>query len=324
MLGCDCDPDRVDFNSSCSDGSFLWEGIEAGIPAFNTLRKSIFANSDDWPRMTWFVRSDSQIKEVAGEAAHSLNVHQKLWQECLDQKDEIAWHPHFYEKNSHGDWVQSLDNALIEECIHEGYESFLKYFTRPTSIHTGWCFQNNVSMNLFNELGIEADCSGLPGINTSRFGKVDRANWEFAPRSPYFPSKDNYQNSGQKSGSLNILEVPCSVGSGQLTRALKISLDKIKRRSVFSNTSNFKTMAPLMTITPKLNRRLIETAVHVAVKNGSNYFFSYTHSDEFLPAKTKSFLKSRIYSLQAFFDNLEYLTSVISQHGMQPEFVTIS
>ena len=328
IFGCDCDPDRVGFTHSVNELTLSWRGIEIGIPAFMSARHRHHKQTGVWPKMTWFVRADDQIKRAHGDAGYCLATYEAIWRTLEEEGDEIAWHPHLWAWNeSANHWYQRIDDAeFTQQCLEDGLDAFDRVWGRkPTTVHTGWCYQDNQVMAFMSENGLLADCSAVPGHNTLGRGLADQADWGQSSSKIYFPDGNNYQLEAPSfEERLNILEVPASVGSGRVARALKIIRDQVKRRSIRLRLDGFKTQVPLMTLSPLLNRALIKDAIHAADSQNLTHFLSYTHADEFLHKSEKSLFPKLTYSLGAFFSNLTALQQQCRVSGFEVEFKTLN
>ena len=92
IIGCDCDPDRISFNNNISSESLTWDGISKGIKNFIDKRKIFNEEYNIKFNMTWFVRSDLQIKHFHQNASYCLEKFNDIWQKLVVEGDEIAWH----------------------------------------------------------------------------------------------------------------------------------------------------------------------------------------------------------------------------------------
>jgi hypothetical protein len=327
LFGCDCDPDRLNFSPLSTQKTLSWSGVEKGIPLFREARHRFYNEHGIWIKMTWFVRADYQIKAIHSNAGYCLQNFEDLWRELESEGDEIAWHPHLWDWSSEKKiWFQNIGNEeFTRYCLDIGHQAFVKCWGEaPKTVHTGWCYQDNLSMKILSEYGLIADSSAVPGHNTLGHGLADQADWHRTNGNLYHPSVKDYQrpaNSMEK--SLNILEVPASVGSSKFAQTLKILRDQVKRRSVNIRISGFDTQVPLMALNKHINKNLINSAITRSFDNNESYFYSYTHCDEFLPKSDKTGIPSWIYSLDNVFLNVLYLNGQIKKNGMLPNFKTL-
>lgn len=327
ILGCDCDPDRPGFAENVSETSLSWQGIERGIPRFMSKRRVFYNKTGLWPKMTWFVRADHQVKLIHGDAGYCLDKYQDLWRSLEAEGDEIAWHPHLWAWDDKAKrWYQKIgDDEFTSSCLTDGLEAFERVWgVKPKTTHAGWCYQDNETMKFMSDNGLLADCSAVPSHNTLGHGLSDQADWRRAPSTAYYPNLKNYRIAASSlEERLNILEVPASVGGGGVARVLKVIRDQVKRRSIRLRMEGFKKQVPLMTLAPLINRTLISDAVATAKNQSLEHFLSYTHCDEFLDQSGKSLFAGITYSLDAFFKNVANLNRRCQEAGIEPEFKTL-
>lgn len=328
VIGCDCDPDRKGFSRKINNKDLFWDGIEIGIRNFSRSRKIFADKTGYWPKITWFVRSDPQIKKICGKTGFCLEKFGTLWEQLKNNGDEIAWHPHLYNWDENQlKWIQKIDdNNFTLNSLEEGYKAYISNWEeRPSSVHGGWCYQNNTTIKFYSDVGIISDCSAMPGHNTIGIGDFDKSDWHETSTYPYWISKSNYQSPAyNKSDSTGVLEVPTSMGQSFLASNLKYIRDQIKRGFYFPNKRLFKYQVPLITLNPILNKELIKSSIKKNIDIDNNYFLSYFHSDELLPEKNKKKIIKIIYSLENFMKNIDYIIKVLEKSNYKPYFETLS
>lgn len=197
-------------------GGQSWRGVEEGIPAFMRLRDKIENKFDYEIPLTWFFRSDDQLKMIYGDAAWMLNKFKGVVKLLLDKKDEVGWHGHTWRWSPENkSWYQEInDKKWIIACYKEGFSSFIRAAGfKPFCFRAGWCFHNNVSLGVLDKLGVVVDLSAMPGIKNlgeknTKDGSIfyGYADWQRTNSYPYFPSKDNYQVT--KEDNYALLEIP--------------------------------------------------------------------------------------------------------------------
>lgn len=328
VIGCDCDPDRKGFSQKINDKNLFWDGIKYGIPDFLIARQRFADSTGYWPKITWFVRSDSQINSIFGNEGYCLNKFRNIWETLLDYGDEIAWHPHLYSWDKKNlKWIQKInDTSFTKNCLDKGFKAFKSNWgVPPKTVHGGWGYQDNTTINFYSNSGIISDCSAMPGHNSLKLGNFDNSDWEETQKYPYWISKSNYKLAAlEKADSTGVLEIPTSMGKSFLANSLKIFKDQIKRGFYIPNKLIFKYQVPLMTLNPILNKDLINNSINTTILNNNNYFLSYFHADEFLPSTSKSKIVKLTYSLEGFMKNINYLTHLIKQKNYQPSFETLA
>ena len=165
-------------------------------------------------RTTWFFRIDSHMAALFGDEAFLFNRYGLEMDRLRSEGHEIGWHFHGY-RQARGQWQQNLDEAEICEELQRYGEMARKRGLRY--VRMGWAFHTNRTMNIVNDLGFEADSSGLPG-RRSAGSAPSSANWINTPQDPYQPSVCDYRIPGDP--HLGIWEVPIS------TTGLCVSSDR--------------------------------------------------------------------------------------------------
>jgi len=215
VISCDADPDRPAFGGIPLNQKkeHKWLGLEVGIPKLKKATKHVKDRFSNGLRITWFIRSDTQMYDIYGDYSWPAKNFKDMWTELDNEEDEIGWHPHMWRwSEKYNIWFQERsDDAWIKNCLLEGYSQLKNVFGVKTT-RMGWDFHNNLTMNTLNDLGISADLSALPGFKGERF--VDKTlglyhdcfDWIGSPSEPYHPSSSNYK----ANGNLAILEIPHS------------------------------------------------------------------------------------------------------------------
>ena len=196
LITIDVDNDGVEDNERTA---LTWTSIER-IPQI----KELFASFD--LSLTWFVRADSQLKEVYGSSAHLLLKHQELWSQMEASGDELGWHPHLYEWCADSQrYVADRDENRCARKLIETRRELQNNGFNLASVRIGEGFHRNNMMRTLSELGLKVDSTAIPGRardDDSRF-----FDWGPTPNRPYYPSARDYRVP-DPGASLTILEVP--------------------------------------------------------------------------------------------------------------------
>jgi len=140
--------------------------------------------ADNVPVATIFTRIDYQV-----------NLYNKV--RSIMPHFEMAWHPHVYMP----DLSPCKDEETISDMIvalHETYE------INMNCVRMGHAQGGNHIIKTLHDLGFRADSSALPGRKSNDAGRF--YDWERTGCRPYFPSRNDYQVSGDD--VYDILEVP--------------------------------------------------------------------------------------------------------------------
>ena len=327
-LGCDCDPDRRSFGGpDYRSDDLSWQGNAVGIERFRRAREAFYRRTGHWPRMTWFVRADHQVARIHGDAGHCLRAQVELWRALEAEGDEIAWHPHLWARSDERGWYQSIgDDEFTRACLATGFPGFGEAWGRaPRAVHMGWCYHDNASMAFLADKGVAVDCSAVPGHNTLGAAPVDQSDWSTTPTHPYRPACADYRRpAAAGEADLPILELPASVGDHLALRLLKSAAYCVRQGKLFVRPGRFAHQVPMIAMRPAIARRLGRDALRRHSGTSGRYFFSYCHSDEFLPADNSSAGAARLYRLDHVFANLEHLARLSDRLGLLPQFVTVS
>src|SRR6267378_1886108 len=200
----DVDPDwRGSFtNGRPYVGQMRWEGLREGVPQLLRLLSNIRDLDGRNVRFTWMLRADEQIANAYGDPGYLADEFAQFWRSRLDAGDEIGWHPHtwrfserdkiWYQERSDPDWIRN--------CLKDGFSALSRRFPIRVA-KTGWTYHDNLSMQVFSDLGVKVDLSALPGMvyrgsipgTHYPMGEYD---WGRTPQEPYHPRPDDYQVPG--------------------------------------------------------------------------------------------------------------------------------
>lgn len=156
--------------------------------------------------LTWFVRADNQLRDVYGTAAYLLLEHERLWSELIESGDELAWHPHLYERCEGGvHYVADTDERRCARRLVDTRAELVAAGYSHSSVRIGEGFHSNLMMRALDDLGLEVDSTAIPG--RKRQDQSRSFDWGPTPNEPYHPSARDYRVPGS-TDSLSILEVP--------------------------------------------------------------------------------------------------------------------
>lgn len=139
-------------------------------------------------QMTWFVRADGQLESAFGSAAYLLERYNEFWTLVQNQGDEVAWHPHLYQRGSPGHSIKIIDDPLEARDELERLWSKLRTTLRPTTFRNGEGWHRPETYATIEQLGFGCDSTAIPG---RRGVSGHPMNWEGAPNQPYFPDLDD-------------------------------------------------------------------------------------------------------------------------------------
>ena len=326
VSSCDVDPDRERLLDAVPPGQLTWRGVNDGIPALKESLRGVTDSAGKEPVFTWFLRVDDQIRQVEGAYAWFVRAHAGLLRSREATGDELAWHPHFWRREtSGGAWFQEIEDVAWQlDMLRAAHADLVAALGRaPESVRMGWSYHNNQTLSAIDQLGVTVDLSALPGYRTfdpTRTRSENLFDWYVTPREPYRPSQADYRRPPQGSeGALRLLEVPSFVatslvwsfiGGVQLTRKtgdVGRLADAVRRPTYCINlTAQPRYFAPMV------------TQLRKTLQNGSTgalVFETHFHADEVVPNR------STLYGIECIRANLEALVRTCQDSGAGIAFV---
>lgn len=248
VICCDVDPDVLGYNMPATRFDVYkeklgWKGVD-NIPKIKEICNSVKDPESNRARITWFVRSDEQMKIIFDDYVYPLKKFRNLWKGLEHQGDEIGWHPHLWRWSKQNKcWYQEIyDKKWMSHCLEKGHKEFLKLAKNLTSVRMGWGFHNTFTMKKINDLGLTVDLSASPGLEHQ--GSPDERgshflnayDWSTTPEKPYHPSQQDYRRPAKNNEKgLNILEIPITTAPKKpnkilIGKALKLTPISLRRR----------------------------------------------------------------------------------------------
>lgn len=222
VLCVDADPDRPEYGGArydCPD-KLTWSWLSELASKIDRLRKNVWQTSGVRLLLTWFLRSDSQIRAIYGDAGWALKEFELVWKGISEAGDELGWHPHYWRwSESSKCWYNEIiDTDYMLESYDVGFTAFKDTMGfQPAACRTGINFHNNHTMMKLDDLGVKVDLSAHSGLtyyySRPKVGGNVREgfDWGRAPLDPYHPSGEDYQSRSTSDRPLKILEVPMTV-----------------------------------------------------------------------------------------------------------------
>ncbi|MFH1282523.1 MAG: hypothetical protein ABII27_02550 [bacterium] len=190
-LTVDIDPDNFDSSIFGSHNINSWRGADQCIANFKEKLSTLKDSQDLSPKITWFVRVDSELQQRYGSYTYLLERYKNEWEHFEANRDEIAWHPHEID-------IKKLDAS---------YKALMAVRTNITAVRIGNAFHSNEFMKSLSSKGFLVDSTALPG--RTRNDSERGFNWVSTPAYPYHPSIDDYRI--PLGDNLPILEVPMTM-----------------------------------------------------------------------------------------------------------------
>ena len=326
ILCVDADPDRPEHGGArydCPD-KLIWRQLPELASKITSLRKDVLQRFGVKLRVTWFIRADSQIRQIHGDAAWCCREFRDLWNDLAQAGDELAWHPHAWRwSNPSRCWYnETVDTGYILESYDLGFEAFGTEFGRsPAASRVGINFHNDATMVKLDELGVKVDLSGYPGLRLY-YGRPEVGSpipegfdWRRTLPEAYHPARDDYQRPAED-GSLSILEIPITTW-----RRTPSSFDfwkgllplKIYDGAGYVRPAFKGWFIPNVWGAPNRFRLGISQVLSRAKRKGIAHYASSMHPDDISEA---NFLKLR--------GNLEYLIKATKEEAVNLSIATAS
>jgi len=334
VICCDVDHDILGYNIAATRFDVYkeklgWKSIE-NISRINETCNLVQDYKSNSAKVTWFVRSDEQLKIIFDDYAYPLRSFSNLWKKLEQQGDEIAWHPHLWRWSKKNQcWYQEIsDSEWINRCLESGYREFIKITQNVSSVRMGWGFHNNFTMKKMNDLGLKVDLSATPGLERS--GSPDERgshflnsyDWSLTPEQPYHPSQQDYRRPSEKNErSLEILVIPVTTAPKKRTKILTekaLRLTPLRLRKNWLKNTDIKSKhiqhSYIANITDTHFRHIAEQKLKQAQQNPGSLtkFVTVFHPIELFKPKGFCILKN----------NLETLTELSKKLMVPLEFST--
>jgi hypothetical protein len=329
IVGCDCDPDRPRYGGPRYDdrrSPLKWRGVNEGISLLHKCLQRIESVSGVKVKVTFFLRSDTQMAEIHGAAAWPALEYAGMWRELEEQGHELAWHPHLWRWSSQWEcWFQETqDSEWIDECLNGGHTAISDALGRnPASCHMGWTFQNNITMNALSRLGVGIDFSACPGVYSeggpgnsgTRYDNM--IDWIGTPRKWYRPSAVDYRRPARAGeDELGIIELPKFTSeSGMLKKAKSLAT----RTGGATASAQASAVFVQITASPIIYSRIIKE--RLKTEEAEPFFATYFHPDELLTDRPRS-ARGFLYSLANMERNLLTIIEAAKKNNREVEFAT--
>lgn len=328
ILCVDADPDSPAHGGmryDCPD-RLTWEHLPKLTSKIQRVRKDLLQRFGKTLQLTWFLRSDLQIRTIYGDAGWCFREFEPLLKDLQNAGDELAWHPHAWRwSDVRKCWYNEMtDIEYIMQSYDEGFEAFKDSMGfQPASCRAGINFHSNRTLAKLDELGVKVDLSAHPSIRlfytTSRWGGFIRegSDWSRTQPEPYHPSRNDYQRPATGNESLDILEIPITTWRrrvGSLSYLEGLVPIRIHRRPLAVRPIVKGWFVPSVWADSFRFEVGVKDVLRRAKASGTAHYASYLHSDDI----------SDELHYQNFTRNLDYLISVTNASNCELEFVTAS
>lgn len=325
IIGCDVDPDRNSFLPGQETNRLGWRGMLEGIPLGKEKTRTILDSDGKPPVFTWCIRVDHQVKQLCGSYDYVLVNHTKFLVELEKSGDEIAWHPHFWRYDEAlRKWYQELADIDFQvKMLEEASAAFSAAMPgRGKTVRMGWSYHNNRTFATLDKLGIQIECSSIPGLRI--LPKNQDVHWDGfydwvgTPDDPYYPSRDDFRRparDGEK--AVSVLEVPCFMTHSAAWGIFAGLVLSRKMKTLSPLTAALRRPAYIVNITgkPSLFRPLLSTLDKRLRRQEKTTFLTYFHADELVDNVHP------VYKLEHMLTNLRSVLECAARNDVKVKFL---
>jgi hypothetical protein len=325
VIGCDSDPDRANLIDNLPANTLSWRGMLEGISRAKERLQQIHDSDGKMPVFTWCLRVDYQIKRFYGAYNHFLKEHKDFLLDLEKDGDELGWHPHFWNYDETLDlWYQDCFNIEWQvQMLKEAHAAYLEVFPgRARTVRMGWDYHNNHTFTTLQELGVEVDFSGIPGLQVQAIKERSRTanffDWSHSPNRPYYPAKADYRREAkQGEPAFSLLESLSFVSKSFIWGIISGLVLAKKMRDPRPLLRSLRSPAYWINITgkPSYFKPLIAQVERTLRATDKIVFVTYFHPDELIDNN------SPLYSLDFMEENIRLLVETAKRLGAKTKFI---
>lgn len=215
-----------------------WRGWDLAADWVDDLRPVVQAVTGRPLNVSWFVRTDPQVAEVFGSAAHPFDAHPDLVERARAAGDAFGVHVHSWRATADGDWVEDQADAdWVDHCVDVAMTGFRDGVGAPCELtRMGDRFMSDRVTAHLDRHRVKLDLSVEPGWSPvpacDRPGRTaDLPDYRRVPQRPYRPALADFRREARRSSDGRSL-VLLPLASAPLRRAddLRSRLADIRRR----------------------------------------------------------------------------------------------
>ncbi len=325
VIACDVDPDRDSFLPGQNPKHLAWRGMLEGIPLGKEKTRSLVDSNGKSPRFTWCLRVDHQISRLCGAYDYVLAEHTSFLLDLERSGDELAWHPHFWRYDDALEkWYQELaDRTFQISMLEEAAAAYNRALPgHAKTVRMGWSYHNNETFAALERLGVEVECSAIPGLRISPQNESVHHDgfydWVGTPDTPYYPSRSDYRRpvrDGEQAGRL--LEVPCFMTHSLFWGWLAGAVLSKKMKTLTPLTAAVRRPSYFVNITgkPSLFRPILSSLNARLRRQDRTIFVTYFHADELVEHVHP------VYKLEHMLINVKAVIESARRHKATVKFV---
>jgi hypothetical protein len=266
-----------------------WTRTAAGLADAAALLDALAAHAGAPVAATWFVRADRHLAIDGGDALAAHAAFGDFLRVRRDRGDTIGWMPQVYSARGGPPDRADLD-ATCARLRDAGWDA--------RAVRMGGLFHDDATMAALDRLGVEVDCSALPGRRKDDGGW--RLDWTPTPDRAYHPSRGDYRVPGAP--ALDLVELPLSMV------AIAAPYDTAPLPRYFNPAMHPALLAPV----------LAELAAR------TDYVQCVLHPDELRPPGPAGGHPLIAHSPDACLETLCRLVDAVRAGGREPRFLPVA
>lgn len=230
-----------------------WHGVEEIIDTLNQFRERVSEQTQRPVRFSWFLRMDSQIKELHGTPIWAANRFGKQIADLSAKGDELGLHVHtWFWDQKQSLWSENfIDPSWASHCLEVSFAAYRKAFgANCASSRFGARWISSFAVAELERLGARYDLTVEPGtdweLTDPHLGNT--ANFDSAPVFPYRPAPDDFAKI-DATGQRSFWMIPMTTVRPELPLGFRPDF-QIKRKWTLAGFANklAKRLAPQLAI----------------------------------------------------------------------------
>lgn len=207
--------------------------------------------------------------------------------------------------------------------LEEAFAAYVRALPgRGKTVRMGWSYHNNETFSTLEQLGVEVECSAIPGLRilskNSDVHKDGFYDWNGTPDHPYFPSRLDYRRPAQDTEeATRLLEVPCFMTHSLFWGLLAGAVLSRKMKTLSPLTAAIRRPSYFVNITgqPSLFRPILASLNARLRRQDRTIFVTYFHADELVEHSQP------VYKLEHMLLNLRNILESADRQNVTAKFV---
>lgn len=267
-----------------------WTRTAAGLDDAAWLVDALARHAGAPVAATWFVRADARLAQAGGDALSAHVAFGDFLRERRARGDTIGWMPQAYSAQGGPPDHDDLETTC-RRLREAGWDA--------RAVRMGGCFHDDATMARLDALGVEVDCSALPGRRKDDGGW--RFDWTTTPAHAFHPAQADYRVAG--SPARRVLELPLSM----VPVAAPYDARPLPRY-----------------FNPAMHPALLPDATLAALAAREDYVQCLLHPDELRPAGANGGHPLVAHSRQACLETLCRFVDAVRAHGREARWLPVA